>query len=489
MSSMEPDERTRRENAMWCRMDARDIAANTAKQLADLQHQVQAAVMARVANVLAERYRDGVEWDAPIPAKAGPCSAADADMARWLLGKISEIERLVERAGVTAWAGMECGQDLASRGTTRSLAAIRAWAVDVETRATQADHTEGATMEENKGAREQLDEMRDAHNRALAEKAAEQKAPMVTTADIGRVLSQTERMKAEAAAPLQGHEAEKALRAAQIEPVEELLKDAACTAESMVEQKAANALWHVREMLSGEAAFATVIVGPEVPMPQTLPPWISPWEGDCARIIADKVGKALELLSQYEWVKNHPAKPAKSLERVHAWATEMYSSHLEHNQRAALERGRSALIEAQSYMREAVRMILRDNMTGEQALNYDRALGAVGDALVVVSDNVLRDKKPLERRPIEAVLTRRSAAMMAHRAISQWLYSTAESPFGEDGARRQDLPPEAKAAMYRAAWAIGHGVMRDSQSLSEIALGAARIVREHVAGWVRPARS
>ena len=180
MSDVEPDERIRRENAMWCRMDARDIAANTAKQLADLQHPVQAAVMARVANVLAEQYRDGVEWDAPIPAKAGPCSAADADMARWLLGKINEIERLVEKAGVTAWAGMECGQDLANRGTTRSLAAIRAWAVDVETRATQANDTEGAaTMEENKGAREQLDEMRDAHNRALAEKAAETKASML----------------------------------------------------------------------------------------------------------------------------------------------------------------------------------------------------------------------------------------------------------------------------------------------------------------------
>lgn len=483
MSDVEPDERTWRENAMWCRMDARDIAANTAKQLADLQHPVQAAVMARVANVLAERYRDGVEWDAPIPAKAGPCSAADADMARWLLGKINEIERLVERAGVTAWTSMEHGQDLANRGTTRSLAAIRAWAVDVETRATQANDTEGAaTMEENKGAREQLDEMRDAHNRALAEKAAETKASM---------LAQVEMMKAEAAALLRGREAEKALRAAQIEPVAELLKDAACTAESMIEQEAANALWHVREMLLGEAAFATVIVGPEVPMPQTLPPWISPWEGDCARIIADKVGKALELLSQYEWVKNHPAKPAKSIERVHAWATEMYSKadHLEHNQRAVLERGRSALIEAQEYMREANRMILRDSMTGEQAINYGRALGAVGDALVVVSDNVLRDQKPLERRPIEAALTRRSAAMMAHHAISQWLRKTAEAPFGEDGTRRLDLPPEAKAAMYRAAWVIGYCVMRDSRSLSEVARGAADIVREHVAGWVRPARS
>lgn len=486
MSSMEPDERTRRENAMWCRMDARDIAANTAKQLADLQHPVQAAVMARVANVLAEQYRDGVEWDAPIPAKAGPCSAADADMARWLLGKINEIERLVEKAGVTAWAGVEHGQDLASRGTTRSLAAIRAWAVDVETRATQANDTEGTTMEENKGAREQLDELRDAHNRAL--QAEERKVKVAYLGGEAQVDASEK------------HALEKALRAAQIEPVEELLKDAACTAGSMLEQTAENALWHIRETLLGEAAFATVIVGPEVPMPQTLPPWISPWEGDCARVIVDKVGKALELLSQYEWVKNHPAKPAKSLEVIHAWACKMFSKadHLEHNQRVDLERGRDALVEAQEYMREAVRMILRDNMTGEQALNYDRALRAVGNALVVVSDGVLRDKKPMECRPVEVVLTRRSAAMMAHRAISQWLYNTAEqpsrryvrrarsSPFGDSEVRPHDIPPEAKAEMYRAAWAIGHCVMRDSQSLSEIAQGAARIVREHVAGWVRP---
>lgn len=332
-------------------------------------------------------------------------------------------------------------------------------------------------MEENKGAREQLDEMRDAHNRAL--QAEERK---VKVAYLGGEAQVDVSEK---------YALEKALRAAQIEPVEELLKDAACTAGSMLEQTAESALWHIRETLLGEAAFATAIVGPEVPMPQTLPPWISPWEGDCARVIADKVGKALELLSQYEWVKNHPAKPAKLLEVIHAWACKMFSKadHLEHNQRAALERGRDALTEAREYLLAGLRMLLRDNVTGEQAINHERARFAVGDALVVVCNNVLREKKPRERRPIEAVLTRRSAAMMAHRAISQWLYNTAESPFGEDGARRHGLPPEANAAMYRAAWAIGHCVMRDSQSLSEIARGAADIVREHVAGWVRPARS
>ena len=45
------------------------------------------------------------------------------------------------------------------------LVRIRAWAVDVETRATQANHTEGTTMEEDKGVREQLDELKNAHNR------------------------------------------------------------------------------------------------------------------------------------------------------------------------------------------------------------------------------------------------------------------------------------------------------------------------------------
>lgn len=463
------------ENPGLCRVYAHETARDTAKQLADLQHPVQAAMMARIATVLGEVY-DGVRWDAPVPAKAGSCSAADADMARWLLGKLGEIDRLILRG----WEETATYRYVLDHQTKQSLAAIRAWAVDVETRAAQADHTEGATMEdENKGAQEQLGEMRDAHNRGLAEKAAEQKS----------ALTQIAVLEAQAAR-FRARDAERALRAAQVEPVAELLKDAACTAESMVEQEAANALWHVREMLSGEAAFALAIAGPEVPMPQTLPPWISPWEGDCARIVAKKVGKALELLSQYEWVRAHPAEPMKKLGGVHAWATEMYSKadHLEHNQRVVLERGRDALIQAQEYMRKAVRMILRDNVTGEQALTYDRANDAVGAALVVLCDNVLRDKKPLERRGTEPVLTRREAARRAYDALTSWLYNTAECPFDGDGTRRQDLPPEATAAMYRAAWAIGHCVLRDSDSFSQVARGAVGIVREHVVEWVRSAR-
>lgn len=470
MSDVEPDERT----PMWCRIDAREIAASTAKQLADLQHPVQAAVMARVANVLAEQYHDGVEWDAPIPAKAGPCSAADADMARWLLGKINEIEHLVERAAVTAWVGMEWGQDLASRGTTRSLAAIRAWAVDVETRATQADHTEGAKMEdENKGAQEQLGEMRDAHNRALAAQAEERK---VKVAYLGGEAQVDVSEK---------YALEKALRAAQVEPVAELLQDADNAAESMMEHTAGDVIRFVRAVLMGEPVAS---VPP--PMPEKFQSWISPWEGDLARCIFGKVGKALELLSQYEWVRDHPAEPMKKLGVVHAWAIEMSrrADHLEHNQRVDLERGRDALIQAQEYMRKAVRMILRDNVTGEHALTYDRANDAVGFALVVLCDNVLRDKKPLEMRGTEPVLTRREAARRAYDALTSWLYNTAECPFDGDGTRRQDLPPEATAAMYRAAWAIGHCVLRDSDSFSQVTRGAVGLVREHVVGWVRSTR-
>lgn len=231
------------------------------------------------------------------------------------------------------------------------------------------------------------------------------------------------------------------------------------------------------------SVVSVAVATPTLPAPPT-------WADDLARSVADKVGKALERLSQYEWARKHPSDPMKRLGAVHAWACEMMSKadHLEHNQRVVLERGRDALIQAQEYMRLAVRMILRDNVTGEHALTYDRANDAVGDALVVLCDNVLRDKKPLERRGTEPVLTRREAARRAYDALTSWLYNTAECPFDGDGARRQDLPPEATAAMYRAAWAIGHCVMRDSDSFSQVARGAVGLVREHVVEWVRSAR-
>lgn len=465
MSDAESDE------SPWlCRVYAHGIARDTAKQLADLQHPVQAAMMARIATVLGGLY-DGVCWDAPVPPKAGPCSTADADMARWLLGKIDEIERLIPRG----WEETDAYRHIFDQQTKKSLAAIRAWAVDVETRSTQTDHTEGAaTMEdENKGAQEQLGEMRDAHNRALAAQAEDRK---VKVAYLGGEVQVDVSEK---------YALEKALRAAQAEPVAELLMDAICAAESMMEHTAGNALSYVRASLIGEQVAS---VPP--PPPETLPPWISPWEGDLARCVADKVGKALERLSQYEWARKHPSDPMKRLGAVHAWACEMMSKadHLEHNQRVVLERGRDALIQAQDYMRLAVRMILRDNVTGEQALTYDRANDAVGAALVVLCDNVLCDKKPLERRGTEPVLTRREAARRAYDALTSWLYNTAECPFDGDGARRQDLPPEATAAMYRAAWAVGHCVMRDSDSFSQVARGAVGLVREQVAGWVRSAR-
>lgn len=323
--------------------------------------------------------------------------------------------------------------------------------------------------DENKGAQEQLGEMRDALNRALAAQAEERK---VKVAYLGGEVQVDVSEK---------YALEKALRVAQMEPVDELLRDAANAAESMLEHTAANAIWFVRESLLGEPVAS---VPP--PPPETLPPWISPWEGDLARCIAGKVGKALELLSQYEWARNHPSDPMKRLGAVHAWAIEMLSKadHLEHNQRVVLERGRDALIEAREYMRQALHMILREKVTGEQALLYDRAIDGVGAALVVFCDDVLRDKK-MEVRPVERVLTRRSGAMLAHRAISAWLRKEAEAPFGRDGDRRRDLPPEALAAAYRAAWLVGECVMRDSQTTTEIARGILGVVRERAATMLR----
>lgn len=459
------------------RTEAYNIAVSTSGQLDDLQCPTQSAMMVRVAGALGGMPHK-VWWDAPVPPKAGPYSAADVDLSRWLVGKIDEIERLIPRGWgepvERAWTALQHERRTIDRQVPQLLSALRAWAVDVEARATQANHTEAAkTMEdENKGTQEQFGEIRDAHNRALAAQAEERK---VKVAYLGGEAQ---------AAVSEKYALEKALRTAQVEPVAELLKDAISAAESMMEHTAGNALCYVRAALMGEPVAS---VPP--PPPETLPPWISPWEGDLARCVAAKVGKALELLSQYDWARNHPSDPMKRLGAVHAWAIEMLTraDHLEHNQRVMLERGRDALIEAREYMRQALHMLLRDNVTGEQALLYDRAVDGVGAALVVFCDDLLRDGK-MDVRPVERVLTRRSGAMLAHRAISAWLRKEAEAPFGRDGDRRQDIPPEALAAAYRAAWLIGECVMRDSQTTTEVARSIFGIVRERAATMIRSVR-
>lgn len=275
-----------------------------------------------------------------------------------------------------------------------------------------------------------------------------------------------------------------ALRAAQMEPVGELLRDAANAATSMMEFAAGDTLWYVREALMDEQ---TASVPPR--LPETIPTWISPWEGELASCVVGKVGKALELLSQYEWARNHPCDPMKRLAAVHAWAIEMCSKadHLEHNDRASLERGREALGEARQYMSEALHLLLRDDVTGDIALAYDRAIDAVGDALVVLSDNVLRDGRKPQVRLIRRVTSRRDAALLAYALLSGWLRAAVEAPLGDDGCRRRELPAEATVAMYRAAYLVGDCVLRDDAGYSPVALvrSAAAFVRERITRWSR----